>query len=111
MEHPRLAGLRERVSVLRSKEGVLLDELFGFAGHDKAATRAAITIVGREFCTALREVAGLRDHVEKLQDGRKLGEIFDADTIEEIVACEQHILDLYKVNISKMRDLMGRRTA
>ncbi len=111
MENPRLPGLRERASTLRSKESVLLHELFGFAGHDKAATRAAINVVGREFCEALRTVAGLRKHVEGLQEGRKLGEIFELDVLEDIVACEQHILELYDANISRMRALMGRHTA
>lgn len=108
MEHPRLAGLRERVRTLRTKESILLDELFGFAERNKAATRAAIHEVCNDLWNGLMECGRLRQRVNELQDDRKLGDIFDVDTVEEIVACEHRILSLYAGNVSRMRELMSR---
>lgn len=109
MEHPRLAGLRERVCTLRTKESALLEELHGFAERDRAATRAAIKVVCNDLWNGLMEVAGLRAHVENLLEGRRLGEIFDVHTVEEIVACEQRILNLYDANVSRMRTIVDAR--
>lgn len=111
MEHPRLVRLRERTAELRRKEKALIDELYGFAERDKAATRAAIRVVCHDLWDALMEVAEIRKEVEDLQDGRRLGEIFELDTLETIVACEQRILTLYGTNVGRMRELMQRKSA
>jgi hypothetical protein len=107
MEHPRLPGLRERVSTLREKERTLRAELFGFAERDKAATRAAIHVVSHDLWNGLMECGVLRERVEALQEGRRLGEIFDVETVEEIVACEQRILNLYDANVTRMRAIVN----
>ena len=108
MTHASIEDLRQRAIALQEEEVQLVLQAHSLVESNPQRMHSTLKTLENTIRKVLRESNRLHQRISDLLGGKRLQELSDAQSLQQIVDCQQALVNLHSRNMRQVRELFAK---